>query len=729
MSKRRTAGRYAKFLLYILAVVLINIAGITLFFRVDLTKDKRYCLSDASRQVVSTLSEPLTIHVFFTKNLPAPHNQTERYLKDLLEAYAASANRFFNFRFFDVNPEGEGVDPSSRQNRKMAEAYGIRPLQIQTVEQDEIKFKKAYMGLVLIHGDIVERIGAITATDDLEYRLTTAIQKLNNKVSALLNLKGKIRVTLILSSSLESVAPHMGIKALSDYPESIARIVDRLNAKLYGKLEYLHVDPSKDAKAEALLSKYNVLQLKWPALFNGKIKAGKGAIGMVLSHGDQKVELPLLSVFRIPVIGTRYELADLNRVEEMLNTGIERLIHINADLGYMADHGTPAPFGSGMPGQRDRNALANFSRLASQGYAIKPIRVLEEPIPANLGCLIIAGPTEPLSDYALFQIDQALMRGTNLMLLPDALKEATGPQAMMFGGGQVLQPFDSGLEKLLSHWGVTLKKSLVLDEHCFKQSLPREQGGGEQPLYFAPIIKDQNIDKTLDFMKSIKAIVAVKVSPLSVDEKKLKENGIRVYPLLSSSKDAWELQDRIVLNPMFLRPPASKDRKGKKTLALLLEGRFSSYFAGKPIPEKPEAPDKAREKEKRKDTSQQDSDVSRIQAEKAFLSKGKPARIFIMASSEMLKDNVLDPEGKTENAVFIMNLLDYLNDREAIAVLRGKKARFNPLREISGFTKTMVKSLMVIGPPVMVVLFGLGVWAARARRKKRIQEIYMKQAG
>ena len=80
--------KYIRFIVYIVAVVLVNLAGMTLFFRVDLTEDNIYSISKASQRVVATLSEPLTINVFFTKNLPAPHNNTEQYLRDLLEEYA-----------------------------------------------------------------------------------------------------------------------------------------------------------------------------------------------------------------------------------------------------------------------------------------------------------------------------------------------------------------------------------------------------------------------------------------------------------------------------------------------------------------------------------------------------------------------------------------------------------------------------------------------------------------
>ena len=107
---------------------------------------------------MATLSEPLTINVFFSRNLPAPHNNTERYLHDLLEEYANYANRYFNYRFYDVSAESGDTSPGANQNQELARNYGVFPVQIQAVEKDEVKFQKVYMGLVLIHGDMIERI-------------------------------------------------------------------------------------------------------------------------------------------------------------------------------------------------------------------------------------------------------------------------------------------------------------------------------------------------------------------------------------------------------------------------------------------------------------------------------------------------------------------------------------------------------------------------------------------
>jgi hypothetical protein len=309
MAGIKLAGNHFKYFTYLLVVVLINLAGLTLFFRLDLTEDKIYSISPASQKVVSTLSDPLTINVFFTKNLPAPHNNTEQYLHDLLEEYAIYANRYFNYRFFNVSPDEGDLRPETRENQELAKSYGINPIQIQVIEEDEVKFQNAYMGLVLIHGDIIERISTITSIDGLEYQLTSAIMKLNNKVSALLNLSGKIRLKLYLSSSLTRVAPLIGLKQLSEIPNRLKNVVKTLNEKYFDKLAFEYLDPTADPELiqKAKSNQYNLMNLKWPAVPNKKIEAGDGSIGLVMEYGENAVTIHLMRVLRLPIIGTRYE--------------------------------------------------------------------------------------------------------------------------------------------------------------------------------------------------------------------------------------------------------------------------------------------------------------------------------------------------------------------------------------------------------------------------------------
>ncbi len=721
-------SKYIKLLMYIAVIVLINIAGQTLKFRADLTRNKIYSLSELSRKVVATLSEPLTIKVFFTKDLPAPHNTTEQYLHDMLKEYALFGNKYFNYSFYNVSPEDNGINSDdSGGNRQMARDYGINPVQIQMIEKDEVKFKQAFMGLVLIHGDIIERIPTITSTDGLEYKLTTAIQKLNNKVSALLKLDGKVAVELVLSSSINQVAPYMGLKQLKDYPDRIDKVVQELNPKTYNKLEFVRIDPSTEPEKAKELEKLDIMELNWPAIEQAKVAPGSGYIGLLIRYQKNTRVIPLLQVLRLPIFGTQYKLADVQEIEEQINANLERLVNINEDLGYLEDFGTLNTGSLGPMAPRDNDTLDVFKQSVDKTYTLKSVHIKDQPVPAGLKCLVIARPTEKFSDYALYQIDQALMRGTNLAIFTDAFKESRPPGQQPFMAQMpTYAPIDSGLEKLLAHYGVRIKNAIVLDENCYRQRRPPQQGGGEQPIYFAPIIQNEHINKELAYMRDIRGLIALKISPLELDQKRIDEQKITAHELFASSDKSWQMRDRIMLNPMFMQPPASDKEMSSEPLAYMLEGTFDSYFKGKPMPEKPvekktdgENPDNASPESEGTKT-----DLSQITEKGAFREQSPPAKIFVTASAEFLKDQLLDEEGKSTNAMFVLNVIDVLNGRESLASMRSKVQSFNPLKETGPATKTIIKTSNIAGLPVVVVLLGLIIWIRRHARRKQIQLLF-----
>ena len=730
------AEKYIKFLIYLAVIILINVAGITLFFRIDLTDNNIYSLSKASKQAVATLSEPMTIKVFFTENLPAPHNNTQRYLRDLLEEYAIHANEYFNYRFYDVSPKEEGVTQEARENQELAENYGIRPVEIRSVEQDEIKFKKAYMGLVLIHGDLIEKIPALTSTDQIEYELTTAINKLNNKISKLVGLDEKVNIKLIMSSSLETVAPYMGLKQLPQLPEQIKEAVAALNDKNYNQLAYDYVDPGQAGELDQTLDRYNVMSLKWPDIPEENINAGRGAIGLVMEYKDRIKEVQLMNVARLPIIGTRYELIDTENLNEIINENIETLIGINENIGYLADHGTPSLMGGmRMNQQQQGDSLRNFNMHLSESYAVKQINLAEEPIPESLNCLVIAQPTEKFSDYELFKIDQALMRGTNLAIFSDAYKEMEQPRQQQFNFNQPGHaPFDSGLKKLLAHYGVRLRDAFVMDKNCYKQTMPAQAGGGERPIYYAPVIQHQNINSELDFMKSIKGMITLQNSPLELVDEQIKAQEVTAHQLFASSGQSWLKSGKTNLNPLFMQPPQANEEFKPYPLAYLVEGEFQSYFEGKPIParetETPEEDESAGDESADKPLAEKEAkgdaeiDLSKIESEQEFDAAGRPAKMAIVGSSALLKDNLVDQEGQSPNATFLLNIMDILNHRSDIAAMRSKTQRFNPLDETTAMTKTGVKTVNIAGLPVLVVLFGLFTWWRRRVRRKRIQMMF-----
>ncbi len=733
-AKAQPHAKYIKFAVYALIVVLVNLAGLTLFFRIDLTGNKVYSLSPVSKKVAATLTEPLTIKVFFTKDLPAPHNTTEMYLRDLLNEYALQNKSKFKVRFYNVSAETEGLNDAARENQQMAREYGIQPVQIQIVEQDELKFKQAYMGLVMIHGDIIERIPTITSTDGLEYKLTTAIQKLNHKVSALLALDQKVRVTVLLSSSFYKVAPMLGLKELDKYPDRIKAVVDGMQAKTYDRLEYQYIDPTTTPDKLQTLGDLEAMKYSWPDIPKANISAGEGVIGMLMRYKNQVRQIPLLRVVRIPIFGDQYQLTPVEQIEELVNTNLDRLININEEIGYLSGFGTLPMGDSGNPLGPQEEALNRFGDLLNQNYSVKAINLNDTPVPDGLKCLIIARPTEPFSDYALYQIDQALMRGTNLALFIDALQEQQQNQGLMMGSQQMRfhVPLKTGLEKLLAHYGVRIKESYVMDENCYREQKSPQQGGGDQPIYFIPRIENANINKQLDYLQNLKGMYAFLVSPLELDDKRIEEQNVKAYKLFSSSDRSWEMRDRIILNPIFIQPPANKSEMGSRPLSYLLEGQFTSYFKGKPMPEKPAEKKPEEPKPEGEGTDAATPTPSPTPAPTPPPLKGQsptveqsvPAKIFVIASARMIGDQLMDEQGQGPNTVFVLNMIDALNGREDVAVMRGKSQRLNPLQPIGGGTKALIKAVNIAGLPVLVILFGLLVWWRRHVRTKKIQTLF-----
>jgi hypothetical protein len=189
------------------------------------------------------------------------------------------------------------------------------------------------------------------------------------------------------------------------------------------------------------------------------------------------------------------------------------------------------------------------------------------------------------------------------------------------------------------------------------------------------------------------------------------------------------MNGQINLNPMFIQPPQSSEDRQSLPLAYILEGEFPSYFAGKPIPEKTSAESDSESKKEgpeEKSIEKPEIDLSKIEGEGKVLSRGRPGKIFILASSEMLKNNLLDERGRNPNTVFMLNVIDFLNNREDIAIMRSKEQRFNPLNDTTAGTKTFVKSFNIAGLPVLVVLCGFLVWFQRHSRMKRIKMIFQK---
>lgn len=237
--------------LFVLILVLANIAGRKAFLRLDLTSQGSYSISEASKSTVKTLTEPLSIKVFFSDNLPAPYNSTAQYVKDILVEYKGAANRNFSYQFFNMNKP---------ENQKIAQGYGLRQVQIQQVKNSEVGFKQVWMGLAIVYGDAIELIDGITSDSGFEYNLTTKISKMIAQADTLSGLGAdeKITLTLYASDNLKQFR----INGYDNINNQIAAAFNKVNQKNLNRLAYISKNPSDDEIKE-LADEYGLQLFTW----------------------------------------------------------------------------------------------------------------------------------------------------------------------------------------------------------------------------------------------------------------------------------------------------------------------------------------------------------------------------------------------------------------------------------------------------------------------------------
>lgn len=742
-KQKKNFQKYYKFLLYLVIIVLVNAAGITLFYKIDLTSNNLYSLSNASKTVVKGLKEPLTINVFFTKNLPAPYNVIEPYLRDILKEYESYSGQNLSYRFKDVSAQEGDISQEADSNRKEAESYGIYPMNVQKLEQDEAKVMRAYMGMVLLHGDLVEKIPAITTTEGLEYKITTAIMKMTNKVSALVKLPEKIKVSLVLSSSLFQVSRVANIKGLDTIRTTAQEAVDRCKSKAYGQLTFEIVDPSMNEGTPEQQSLADRFGLQWPDINTPEgvtVPAGKGVAAIQLKYGNKTVERSILNrnmALTQKGLEEQFSIIEPKDIESFVNDNIDNLIEINENIGYLASNNTlllqpelPAKFDPNTPRPPKKETLDNFNNIVSKQYSFKTFK-FDNEIPDTFNTLIIAGPKQNFTDWELFQIDQYLMKGKSLAIFVDAFNEIQ-PQNQQQFQDAVYLPVNTGLEKLLDYYGLNVKKSYVLDESCY---VNRDRSGEEMKIYFVPIIKNDKINHNLSFMDNLTQMLVIKASPLEYNKDRIKQKGLKLTELISSSDKSWEMAGKINLTPFLIQPPTNDKERAARPLACILEGEFPSYFSDKQIPQKPEnTPEnfntgtETDQKDVKKEETKPAAPQSAVQTKQDFISKGKPGKIFLIGTAQILRNNGLDEEGASPNAIFLMNIFDYLNNRTEIAEMRGKNQKFNILDESKPLTKTIVKIVNIAGLPAMFILFGIIVWVRRSSRRKKIQSMFSRDS-
>ncbi|MCC7539512.1 MAG: GldG family protein [Deltaproteobacteria bacterium] len=183
-NKLFARGESAIFLVVVTAVlVVLNVLSIGIFYRADLTERRLFSLSDGSHRVASRLRDKMTIRAYFTEDLPPPFNATSRYVRDLLEEYAAASNGRIRLEFVDPT-----ADPTAGENcdtrpitQPCASRDGVNKVAHQVIEREELSMKEGYRGIAFLYLGNTRQIAVVEDTAGLEYEITTILKEMTGE--------------------------------------------------------------------------------------------------------------------------------------------------------------------------------------------------------------------------------------------------------------------------------------------------------------------------------------------------------------------------------------------------------------------------------------------------------------------------------------------------------------------------------------------------------------------
>lgn len=667
------------FALFIVFLLLLNIVSYNSFFRLDLTEPKSYSLSKPSKQVVKNLQEPLTIRVFFDKNLPTPYNSVAQYVEDLLAEYDGVANKNFSV----IN-----MDLSKEESLAMASDYGLSQIQIQEIKNNEVGFKQVYMGLVLSYGDSIETLDSITSTEGFEYKLTTKISKMISTADTLANLKQdeKINVTLYFSPVLKN----MGISGCAELEEIVETTFKEVNKQNKDRLDYKVVNPSESETIE-FVQKYGIQAIQYKSENQQKV----AALGLVVEYNDDFRVIPV----QIERSLFGYVVSGLETIGESINESLQSLMSNVQSIGYVTGHGE-------LSLQDERQAL-NFNKMVSAHYQIEELNLVENDIPMNMSCIVINGPKADFAEEELYKIDQFIMRGGNVMFFVDSLVEQGGSpyQAAEY------VPNELNIDKLFNKYGVKRNYDYVMDTNCYTTSSPEY---GKVNLYWAPIMQKDSLAKKSVITQNLGYLIFLQNGSLDISGAENNSN-LKSTVLVKSSPESWAQSERIMLNPIFMTPPEAGNF-APQNLAVMIEGKFDSAYTEKP---EFETSDESAEA-----TENQTKDENQLTTENHLASAKLPGKIFVTGSSYVTTYQILDGQDTSPISMFFLNVIDYLNGNEEVCTMRTKGLGINVLTIKSPALATIAKYFNQFGLVILVAVAGLIVVRSRAKRRKQIREKY-----
>ena len=383
----------------------------------------------------------------------------------------------------------------------------------------------------------------------------------------------------------------------------------------------------------------------------------------------------------------------VENIEYTLISAIRQISQVRKKrIGYMSDN--------------PKNPKAQAFRSAiRQQYVLTDLNA-KKLLKSNPDAVVVTELRRPLSEAAIFQLDQYVMKGGKVLFLIDKINVAFDS---IFQSQALAFPKETGLESLLFKYGLRINADLVQDLNSGAIPVVVGQMGGQPNIQLVkwPYLVIANRFGGHSITKNMDAVFLRFASSLDT----VKSSGITKTPLLMSSRHSKRLQAPVDISMNALKKDFKPEsfNQGNKVFAYLAEGQFPSVFRNRFLPEGYEGTKVIPQSKKTSIIVVGDSDI--------MLAEKNPK------SGEYEKLGK-DPYTKLTfaNEDFLMNALAYLTEGKKLMQARAKTIRIRQLDALRiKEERTFWQAFNLLLPLAFLLLFGSAKYFLRKRKYTRFK--------
>ena len=658
--------------------------------RIDLTRDRVFSISGATRKLASSLDDDLYIFGYFSKRTHPKLAPLVPQIEDLLGEYRALGRG-------KVHVEIADPGASDRLEQEVSDRFGVSSTPFRLASKYESGIVNAYFAIVVKYGDQYTRYGFEDLIDvepmpdgdvdvrlrNLEYDLTRAIKKVvfgfRSTAELFERIGQPVRFTAVMT-------PDRMPAVFKDVPDAVRKAATELETAGKDRFEYEEVVPADQVQAADVARRFGDQPLSM-----GLFSRETFHLGGYLSVGNQVEPIPL-STGQVTSAG----------IKEMIETSLKRKAP-----GFLKTVGVVAPQPSippevmmqlRMQGQTPQQPPPEFDQVKNQlrqDYTVRDAS-LASSVEGDIDVLLVLKP-KGLGEQEVYHLDQFLMRGGRVIVCAGSYETQFGPQ------GLSVRPLESGLSPWLKHFGVEVTKTLLLDDRNQPLPIPeiRQTPFGAmqtwvmRPYPYLVEVRNEGL-KNRAVTGKLSAVRIYWGSPIEVAPPADKK--LTVIPILASSDRSWTDDDVSKASKVTYAVPA-----GAKShlVAAALQGSFESYFKDKPAPVAP------------------GSDSTRKEVP---LARSPETRLAVVGDAEFVSDMVARVLGRqlggafTENLGFVQNLLDWMNLDNDLIAIRARTATARRIERLPAGAQVTLELVNYLVPLGALLAMGL----ARYWRRRRI---------